>query len=136
MAPHSWIIECLDLFGGAENTKSLLVNSMEGDSLDPLVLREGENYKYLGILEADKFLEEKMKLNVSKEYIRMVINILKSKLNGGNLVCGVNTWAVFLLRYSAAFVNWRKSELQAINRKNMRLFTIYGALHPKSDVNR
>ena len=26
--------------------------------------------KYLGILEADKFLEEKMKLNVSKEYIR------------------------------------------------------------------
>ena len=33
-------------------------------------LQEGESYKYLGILEADKFLEEKMKLNVSKEYIR------------------------------------------------------------------
>ena len=30
-------------------------------------LQEGESYKYLGILEADKFLEEKMKLNVSKE---------------------------------------------------------------------
>ena len=28
-------------------------------------LQEGESYKYLGILEADKFLEEKMKLNVS-----------------------------------------------------------------------
>ena len=27
-------------------------------------LQEGESYKYLGILEADKFLEEKMKLNV------------------------------------------------------------------------
>ena len=26
---HSWIIECLDLFGVAENIKSLLVNSME-----------------------------------------------------------------------------------------------------------
>ena len=37
MAPHSWIIECLDLFGGAENIKGLLVNSLEGDSLDPLV---------------------------------------------------------------------------------------------------
>ena len=33
-------------------------------------LQEGESYKYLGILEADKFLEEKMKLNVSKEYTR------------------------------------------------------------------
>ena len=33
-------------------------------------LQEGESYKYLGILETDKFLEEKMKLNVSKEYVR------------------------------------------------------------------
>ena len=33
-------------------------------------LREGKSYKYLGISEVDKFLEEKIKLNVSKEYIR------------------------------------------------------------------
>ena len=33
------------------------------------LLQQGESYKYLGILKADKFLEEKMKLNVSKEYI-------------------------------------------------------------------
>ena len=29
MVPHLWIIECLDLFGVAENIKSLLGNSME-----------------------------------------------------------------------------------------------------------
>ena len=29
MVPHSWIIECLDLFGLAENIKSVSVNSME-----------------------------------------------------------------------------------------------------------
>ena len=29
MIPHSWIIECLHLFGIAENIKSFLVNSME-----------------------------------------------------------------------------------------------------------
>ena len=29
-------------------------------------LQEGESCKYLGILETDKFLEEKMKLNVKK----------------------------------------------------------------------
>ena len=44
-----------------------------------------------------------MKLNVLKEYIRRTRNVLKSKLNGGNLVRGVNTWPVSLLRYSAAF---------------------------------
>ena len=100
------------------------------------LLWEGESYKYLGILEADKFLEEKMKLNVWKEYIRRLRKVLKSKLNGGNLVCGVNTWAVSLLRYSAAFVNWRKSELQTIDRRTRELFTIYGALHPKSEVDK
>ena len=68
-------------------------------------LREGEKYKYLGILKADKVLEEKMKLNVSKEYVRRLRKILKSKLNGGNLVRGVNTWVVSLLIYSAAFAS-------------------------------
>ena len=77
-----------------------------------------------------------MKLNVSKEYIRRLRKVLKSKLNGGNLVRGVNTWALSLIRYSAAFVSWRKSKLQAIDRKTRKLFTMYGALHPKSDVDR
>ena len=75
-------------------------------------LKEGESYKHLGVSEANKLLEEKMKLNVSKEYIRRLRKVLKSKLNGGDLVRGVNTWAVSLLRYSATLlvggkVNWR-----------------------------
>ena len=61
---------------------------------------------------------------------------MKSKRNFVNLVRGVDTWAVFLLRYSAAFVSWKKSELQAIDKKIRKFFTIYGALHPKSDVDR
>ena len=85
-------------------------------------LQEGESYNYLGILEADKFLEEKMKFNVLKEYIRSLRKVLKSKLSDGNLVCGVNTWAVSLVRHST--------------RKTRKLFTIYGVLHPKSDVDR
>ena len=199
MVPHSWIKECLELFGVAENIKTLLVNSMEKwrvmlcagnsdlgevdikrgifqrDSLSPLVfilaliplslilrkakaayefsgskekinllffmddlnlyscserkldslfqtihifskdigiefsiekcamlviekgkvvksvgielpdgkviksLQEGESYKYLGILEAERFSGEEMKLKVSKEYIRRLKKVLKSK---------------------------------------------------------
>ena len=92
-----------------------------------------ESYKHLGILEAYKFLEEKMKLNVSEEYIR---RLRKVKAEWWDLVRGVNTWVVFLLRYSTAFVSWRKSELQVIDRKTRKLFTIYRALYPKSDVDR
>ena len=80
MVPHLWIMECFDFFGVAENIKSL----PDGKVIKSL--QEGESYKYLGILEADKFLEEKMKLNVSKEYIRRIRKVFQSKLNGGNLV--------------------------------------------------
>ena len=45
-----------------------------------------------------------MKFNVSKAYLKRLRKVLKIKLNGGNLVRRVNTWAVFLLRYSTAFV--------------------------------
>ena len=57
-------------------------------------------------------------------------------VNGGNLLQGVNTCAVSLLRYSAAFVSWKKCKLHAIVRKTWKFFTIYGRLHPKSDVDR
>ena len=99
-------------------------------------LQEGESYKYLRILEAGKFLEEKMRLNVLMEYIRRLRKVLKSKLNGGNLIRRVIFSAISLLTYSAGFVGWKKSELQAIDRKTRQLSTLYGRLHRKSNVDR
>ena len=99
-------------------------------------LQEGGSQKYLEILETDRFLGEEMKLKVSKEYNRRLNKVLKSKLNGGNLVQGVSNWAVSLLRYSAAFMSWKKCELKAIDRKTGKLFTIHGELYHKSDLDR
>ena len=53
--------------------KSVGIELPDGKAIKSL--QEGEGYKYLRILEADKFLEEKMKLNVSKEYIRRLRNV-------------------------------------------------------------
>ena len=81
--------------------KGKIVKSVGAELPDGKVLKslqEGDSYKYLGI-------EEKMKLIVTKEYIRRLRKVLISKLNGRNLVCGVNTWAVSLLRYSTTFVS-------------------------------
>ena len=41
-----------------------------------------------------------------------------------------------LLRYSKAYISWRKCELQTKDRKTRKLFIIYRGLHPKSDVDR
>ena len=47
-------------------------------------IEEG-GYKYLGILEVEVVKHEEIKGQIKKEYIRWVRNILKSKLNGGNI---------------------------------------------------
>ena len=106
----------------------------DGKVIKPL--QEGECYKYFAILEPERFLGEEMKLKVSKEYFRRLTKVLKSKLNAGNIVQGVNISAVLLLGYSAVFIICRKCDFQAIDRKTRKLFTICGGLHPKSDVDR
>ena len=44
--------------------------------------------------------------------------------------------AIPLLRYSAAFLDWRKSELQDLDRKTRKLLIMHNGLHPKSNVGR
>ena len=35
---------------------------------------------------------------------------------GSNVVKGIDTWAVSILRYSAAFIDWTKGELKELDR--------------------
>jgi len=41
-----------------------------------------------------------------------------------------------VLRYSAGVTNWTQTDLDEIDCKTRKLMTIYGGLHPKSDVHR
>ena len=47
MVPHSWIIECLDLFGVAENIKSFLVNSMVAENIKSFLVNSMEKWKVM-----------------------------------------------------------------------------------------
>ena len=99
-------------------------------------VKDGESYKYLGMLQADQIKHQEMKEKVMKEYKRRVRKILETKLNAGNLIKGINTWAVSLLRYSAAFLDWTKFEMELLDRQTRKLMTMHNALHPKSNVDR
>ena len=55
-------------------------------------LQEGESYKHLGILVADTFLEEKTKLNVSKEYIRRLKKSFEVKTEWWEF----SSWSIYL----------------------------------------
>ena len=95
-----------------------------------------ENYKYLGVLEADTIKMELMKEKIMKEYRRRVKKVLGSKLNGENTIKAINVWAVSVVRYSGGIVDWTVDELKEADKKTRKLLTLNGALHPRSNTDR
>ena len=99
-------------------------------------LKQDESYKYLGILQSNEVQRKDMKDKVGKEYKRRVRKILETKLNGGNIIKAINTWAIPILRYSAAFLDWTISDLKEMDKRTRKLMTMHNALHPRSNVDR
>ena len=75
-------------------------------------LGENETYKYLGIMEADTIKQVQMKDKIRKEYLRRTRKLLKTKLSSRNLIKGINTWAVLLVRYSGPILKCTRDELK------------------------
>lgn len=95
-----------------------------------------EIYKYLGIAEKDEIQHADMKTEIQKEYQRRTRLILSTELNAKNKIHAINSLAVPVMQYSFGIINWKKPEIQAIDRKTRKLLTKYGCLHPKADVDR
>ena len=62
--------------------------------------------------------------------------LLETKLNSRNLIKGINTWAVPLVRYSGPFLKWTRDELKQMDQRTRKLMTMHKALHPWDDVDR
>ena len=62
-------------------------------------------YKYLGVLQLDSIMNREMKEKVKSENIRRVKKLLRSQLNGGNVIAGMNAWAVGIIRYGAGVLD-------------------------------
>ena len=60
--------------------------------------------------------------------------VSKTKLNSGNVFKAINTWAVSVVRYSAAFLGWSRLQLEEIDRRTRKLLTMHNGFHPKSKV--
>ena len=99
-------------------------------------LEEKETYKYLGILEADTIKQVQMKDTIWKEYLRRTRKLPETKLSGRNLIKGINTWAVPLVRYSEPFLKWTRDELKQMEQRTRKLMTMHKALHPRDDIDR
>ena len=98
-------------------------------------MKEGDSYKYLGVIQVDQTKHHEMKEKVKTEYYRRVRKILQIKLNEGIIITGINTWAISLLTYSAAFLDWTEA-VEQMDRRTRKLMAMHRALNPKIDVAR
>ena len=114
-----------------------LMDGMELPNQDNIrMLGEKETYKYLGILEADTIKQVEMKEKIQKEYLKWTRKLLETKLSSRNLIKGINTWAVPLVRYSGPFLKWTREELKQMDQRTRKLMTMHKALHPRDNVDR
>ena len=99
-------------------------------------LKQSNSYNYLKVIRAYRMKHHEMKENAKIEYYKQVRKILETKLNGGNIITEINTWAISLLIYSAAFLDWARAEFEQMDRRTRKFMTMHRALNPKSDVAR
>ena len=105
--------------------KQHLTDGMELPNQDKIrMLGEKETYKYLGTLEADTIKQVEMKEKIQKEYLRKTRKLLKTKLSSRNLIKGINTWSVPLIRYLGLFLKWTREELRQMDQRTRKLMTV------------
>ena len=117
--------------------KQHMTDGMELPNHDEIkTLGGNKTYKYLGILEADNIKQVKMKDAIRKEYLRRTRKLLETKLPSRNLIKGINTWAVPLVRYLGHFLKWNRDELKQMDQITGKLMTMHKALHSRDEVDR
>ena len=80
----------------------------------------------MGVLQFDFIMNREIKEKVNGEYTRRVKKLLRSHLNWGNVVAGMNAWAVGFIRYGAAVLDCLTEELKSIDIKTRKLMTMMG----------
>ena len=90
-------------------------------------------YKYLGVLQDCRVMNEEMKEIVRSEHLRRVKAVARSKLYARNLMTAINVWVVSVVRYSAGILNWTKMELAQMDVKTRKIITMNGIFHKKGN---
>ena len=96
-------------------------------------LEENEDYKYLGIVQADQIKQEEMKEKAGSEDKRRVRKLLETKLNGQNQ-CNKHLGSTLNEIFRSIFRT--NKEIHQLDRKARKRLTMHGGLHPKSNVDR
>ena len=95
-----------------------------------------DGYKYLGVLQTEVQMNKEMKEKIEKEYLRRVKLLARSKLYAGNLIRGINAWAIGVVRYTAGILDWTEGDLKKMDVKTRKILSMAGAFHTRGSSHR
>lgn len=77
-----------------------------------------DSYKYHRQMEITKE-------SLSAKYLQRARQVLRSLLNGKNMVWAINTFAMLIIRYPAGIICWPKEEIKARDMKKRKLLPMH-----------
>ena len=95
-----------------------------------------EQYKYLGMLQANEIDKKQMRRRFRDEYFTRIRKILQTSLDSKNTIQAINTFAVPSISYGFTILDWSITELEEIDRETRNMLKKYHLLHVNSDVDR
>lgn len=85
----------------------------------------GTATEFFGIPRGNGNHDETAKKLPATKYLKRIRWILKSQLNDKNKIRAINTCALPVIRYAASITIWPKWEIEAVEIKTRKIFTIH-----------
>ena len=116
--------------GKLETSDGLIIR--EEDVIESL--KEGSQYKFLGVLESVNHEDNRVLQNAEKVYMDRLSVIWSSPLSDYNKVLATNQFALPALTYFMWTQVWTIADLQRLDRVTRKVMVVNGAKHPLSST--
>ncbi|KAL1446790.1 hypothetical protein WDU94_005582 [Cyamophila willieti] len=113
-----------------------MVNTGDQAPMEIEQMDTDELYKYLGIMQSKQIAQSEMKRKLQTEFRSRLYKLMKSKLNGKNVIKAINTYAIPAITYSFGIVKWTKTDLRNLQRSIRTIMTQFNMHHPKACLER
>ena len=91
-------------------------------------------YKYLGVDESNGIQHSTIREMLCREYFLRVKMVLWMELYNRNKLLAINGLELPVLTYGFGVILWKTTDLQQLDQRTRKLFSIHCVHHPVADV--
>jgi hypothetical protein len=124
------IEKCKTLSIAKEKQEMRNFTTEDADTME--IMNEDDIYRYLGHMQSKQINYTQIKQKLTKEYLNCTKSVLKTKLNGKNMIKAINIYMNPVLTFSFRIVKWMPTDLENLQTRTTTLLTRYRFYHLRS----